>query len=429
MDRAKTDELVANAVSAKRAGRNEDAKRQFREVLNYAGEHPVALNALGVQALDESDPVEAAKLFRRAQAADPGSPELSMNLARALRTMGDDVGEQQALERALLADQRHFMAFVRLAELFERQGHTAAAAERWSGVLTMVAMIDDPTPALEALASHARAFVEREQAVFAETLDNSFAEVRGVIAPEERRRFEAGIDRLLGRRRQIYTNHCSGLHFPFLPADEFFDRRHFPWLERIEGSTNAIRNELAALLEAERPGFTPYIAMPSGTPPNKWSQLNNNLDWSALHLWKDGQRDDVACARCPLTAAAVEALPLARIPGRAPTVFFSLLRPGAHLPAHTGVSNIRTIIHLPLIVPAGCTFRVGGETRAWKEGEAWAFDDTIEHEAWNPSSTLRAILIFDVWNPHLTQTEHDLLCRFFPIADANRREGSPKFSD
>ncbi len=40
-----------------------------------------------------------------------------------------------------------------------------------------------------------------------------------------------------------------------------------------------------------------------------------------------------------------------------------------------------------------------GETRAWREGEAFAFDDTIEHEAWNDSDDLRIVLIFDIWIP------------------------------
>jgi aspartyl/asparaginyl beta-hydroxylase (cupin superfamily) len=97
-------------------------------------------------------------------------------------------------------------------------------------------------------------------------------------------------------------------------------------------------------------------------------------------------------------------------------VFFSLLQPGAHLPAHTGVSNVRSIVHLPLIVPPGCSFRVGGETRDWRAGEAWVFDDTIEHEAWNRSDRMRAILIFDVWNPYITETERELLRRFYAVA-------------
>ena len=70
-------------------------------------------------------------------------------------------------------------------------------------------------------------------------------------------------------------------------------------------------------------------------------------------------------------------------------------------------------------MPGPCDFRVGGETRAWREGEAWAFDDTIEHEAWNRSAGIRAILIFDVWNPHLTETERALLAAFYPLADRN----------
>ena len=37
--------------------------------------------------------------------------------------------------------------------------------------------------------------------------------------------------------------------------------------------------------------------------------------------------------------------------------------------------------------------------------QAWAFDDTIEHEAWNRSEEERIILIFDVWKPEITETE------------------------
>ena len=44
------------------------------------------------------------------------------------------------------------------------------------------------------------------------------------------------------------------------------------------------------------------------------------------------------------------------------------------------------------------------------------FDDTIEHEAWNRSDRMRAILIFDVWNPYITETERDLLRRFYAVA-------------
>ena len=40
-------------------------------------------------------------------------------------------------------------------------------------------------------------------------------------------------------------------------------------------------------------------------------------------------------------------------------------------------------------------------TRQWRMHEAWVFDDTNEHEAWNDTDGLRVILIFDVWKPFL----------------------------
>ena len=317
----------------------------------------------------------------------------------------------------LAIDQRHFMALVRLAELHERTGEADDAAERWANVLAMAPLIEERTPALDLMFEHARDAVTRQRARFAGKVDAGLARARSGVAPGALRRFDACIDHALGRR-QIYANQCHGLHFPFLPADEFFERRHFPWLDAIEARTDVIRAELEAVLAEDAGALRPYVAMAPGTPQNKWSPLDGSLAWGAMHLWKDGRRDDAVCARVPQTAAAVEALPLSDLPGRTPTVFFSILQPGAHLPAHTGVSNVRAIIHLPLIVPEGCTFRVGGETRAWREGRAWAFDDTIEHEAWNRSDRPRAILIFDVWNPHITDAERALLRQFYDVANA-----------
>ena len=65
------------------------------------------------------------------------------------------------------------------------------------------------------------------------------------------------------------------------------------------------------------------------------------------------------------------------------------------------MTNTRLTVHLPLVVPSDCGFRVGATTREWIPDRAWVFDDTIEHEAWNLSDTPRAILIFDIWNPLL----------------------------
>ncbi|WP_436803057.1 aspartyl/asparaginyl beta-hydroxylase domain-containing protein [Sphingomonas sp. DT-51] len=411
MDPARLQAMLAAALDARREGRRDEAARGFRAVIDAGVEHPLALNALGVDALARGDEA-AARWFTRAIAADPAAPELWMNLARAHRSRGDAAAERAALEGALALDQRHFMALVRLAEWHERDGDSEAAAERWGHVLTMAAALDERTPAIETMLEHARDYVAARRAGFAARIDGALAAVRATLSPAARRRTDACIDHALGRRA-IYANQCAGLHFPFLPADEFFAREHFPWLAQIEAETATIRDELLQMLADDGDALRPYVAMKPGTPRNKWSALDGSLAWSALHLWKDGRRDDSVCARVPRTAAAVAALPLSDLPGRTPTVFFSILRPGAHLPAHTGVSNVRSIVHLPLIVPPDCGFRVGGETRAWEEGRAWVFDDTIEHEAWNRSDRPRAILIFDVWNPHIAADERALLRAFY----------------
>jgi aspartyl/asparaginyl beta-hydroxylase (cupin superfamily) len=84
---------------------------------------------------------------------------------------------------------------------------------------------------------------------------------------------------------------------------------------------------------------------------------------------------------------------------------FSLLAPHTAIPPHVGINNTRLVCHLPLVVPEGCWFRVGAETREWQEGTAFVFDDTIEHEARNPTDQQRVVFIFDVWHPDLSEVE------------------------
>ena len=283
----------------------------------------------------------------------------------------------------------------------------------------LASAIEQPAPEFAQLLTHARAYVERQRQELADAVDQALADDLAAASTRDRRRIGAAADVMLGRR-SIYTNDCHGLHYPFLPADEFFEREHFPWLERLEAAVADIRSELEAILAREDPGLSPYVEQPSGVPENKWSPLDKSLDWGALHLWRDGERNEEACVHAPKTAALVEGLPLCRIPGRAPAVFFSILKAGKHIPPHTGVTNVRAIVHLPLIVPEGCTFRVGGEVRPWIEGEAFAFDDTIEHEAGNPTAKDRAVLILDVWNPYLSEVERAAVCRMYEINEAQR---------
>ncbi len=401
------------------------AVQYLQQVIQAAPDHPQALNSLGTHALGQGSFDTARDMFARAAAADPGEPVLWLNLARAHRELGDDDGELAALDRILALDARHFMALLRKAHLFQRGGDDAPAALHWGQASAVAPPDEQLTPDLLKMLTEGRAFAFQHQQRFGGLIDAAMAPHFEGRPPGETRRVRAAIDAVLGRRA-IYANHCDGMHFPFLPADEYFERDHFPWMSELEAATPTIQAELRDLLEKGDAGFAPYVQYPSGYPDSKWSHLDHSERWSAYFLWRHGKRIDAHCDRCPETAALLSKLPLADHWGHAPTVFFSLLHPHTRIPPHTGVTNARAIIHLGLIVPEKCGFRVGGDTREWREGEAFGFDDTIEHEAWNDSGELRAVLIFDVWNPHITPAERALVNRFYRESDATGLNPQPE---
>jgi aspartate beta-hydroxylase len=375
------------------------------------------LNSAGMQAMRAQSFAEAERLFVAATEHDAKASALWRNVAAARRAQGNDAGEMQALNAAIDVDRRDFMAWLRKAELHQRLGDDANALAGWQGVLQLAAQAGEIPPELQDALARGQAFVAAATEMIARSVESGVAELAASMDETERRRSKAFVDLAMGRR-QAYFNACEGLYYPFLPQDEFFDRHHFPWMPELEAQTGAIRAEVEALIADPGDALRPYVRMDKGLPDNKWSGLDHNLDWGACFLWEYGKPNAAVLDRCPATAAALAALPSAHIPGRSPSAFFSLLRPHTHIPPHSGVTNTRAIIHLPLIVPEGCRFRVGGETRVWQEGVAFAFDDTIVHEAWNDSDALRAVLIFDVWNPHLTEAEQNFIVRYYEAADA-----------
>jgi aspartyl/asparaginyl beta-hydroxylase (cupin superfamily) len=117
--------------------------------------------------------------------------------------------------------------------------------------------------------------------------------------------------------------------------------------------------------------------------------------------------------------AALEQVPAPYVAGQTPCALFSKLAPGASIPPHHGVFTTRLICHLPLIVPENCgALRVGNYQREWREGEAFVFDDSVEHEAWNHSAQPRVVLLFDVWRPELTEEERHWVSQMLLAVDA-----------
>jgi aspartyl/asparaginyl beta-hydroxylase (cupin superfamily) len=348
----------------------------------------------------------ARELLEQAAAADAGNPVIALNLSAAFRAMGDNRNELMALDRALAIDPYYFPALLARGMYFERIGKPRQAARTYKDVLAIAPAV--PEEWMKKPLERAREIVEQNSAALDAFLDGRLSVLRAQ-ADGPLSRFDECKDILTGTKKAM-VQQPTLLNFPRLPPIPFYERKDFPWLAEVEAATDTIRDEFLALRRDDAREFEAYVNHPEGVPLNQWAELNHSPKWSVFFLWSDGVRNDAHCARCPKTAALLDRVPMASVPNAAPAVFFSTLAPKTLIPPHTGVTNTRLIVHVPLVVPEGCWFRVGNETREWRHGEALIFDDTIEHEAWNGSDELRAILIFDVWNPHLSEAERTLVC-------------------
>jgi aspartate beta-hydroxylase len=400
--------MIQASKAAGAAGRATEADQLLARVAQLAPSHPAVLNELGMRMMQRGEAAKARELFERATQADPRHPTLWSNLASSLHALNLLAEELDAVERALALEPRHLAALLQKGTLFEHSGDSRNAARAYRNALATLPPGATPPDTAAAVLEHAREVIAADEAGLAAAIEARLAPLRERDGGGAYRRVEHCVDLLTGRRTR-FTPQPTFMYFPEIPAVEFFDRGEFPWLDAIEAASDAIRAELMDVLVSDREGLEPYVAYREGTPLNQWKELNKSRRWSAYFLWNQSVPQTAHLARCPRTAEVLKRAPQCDVAGRGPTAFFSILDAGTRIPAHTGVTNTRLTVHLPLIVPPNCGFRVGSETREWVPGKAWVFDDTIEHAAWNLSDVPRAILIFDVWNPFLTAAERTLV--------------------
>jgi len=414
--------LVQQAENAAAAGQRDEAQKLLARASSLAPEHPLVLNACAISLLQARNAAGARELLERATALEAGSPVLWMNLATTLRALDLRDEEEKALQSVLKIEPRHLVALLQKAELLVRRGKIKAAATVYHNALQVLPPNARLPSALREPLQRAFEAVRVNDQALADHVDRTLVDTRANHQGSQLDRAEHGLAAMLGKRR-IYHSQPTFLHVPKLPEFEFYAREDFPWLTEFEAATAEIRAECEQALREDAAGVVPYIAYPDGVPLDQWAELNRSRKWSAFFLWRDGVRIDAHTDRCPKTAALLAKAPHSDVPGYAPTAFFSILDRKSHIPPHSGVTNSRLIVHLPLVVPPQCRFRVGSETREWQPGKAWVFDDTIEHEAWNESDLPRAILIFDTWHPALTLGERELIRTAVPaIKDYYRNE-------
>jgi len=350
----------------------------------------------------------AIDLLERASDAEPDHPQLWLKLAALLRAAGQPAKALEAVTRALSLAELDFMALSMRAMLIEKLD-PPRAGEAWARALAQRPSGELPPQMMDALARGEAIrdrWIEERQL----KLEKATAEAVGQASPDEAARIARFRTNTL-RKTRPYHSEPTHFAFPGLAEREFHPRVEHPWLAELEGATDRIAAELEAVMSAERAELVPYIQYQQHEPMAQWRELNQSRDWTAIHLIQNGRTVDANARHCPQTMALLERLPQPDIPGAGPNAMFSLLAPRTAIPPHVGVNNTRLICHLPLVVPDGCWFRVGAETRHWRRGEAFVFDDTIEHEALNPSDDLRVVFIFDVWHPGVSEVEREAVRR------------------
>lgn len=404
-----TGSMVERARRAAHA-HSPEAAGLWRKVLEAQPAHAEALLAVGIDELNAGDAAHALEWLRRAHQAAPEDPSPLLAIAGAQRALGESGRELEAIMAALERDPYHLRALLEKGLFHERQGESRIAGSTFGNALTVAGPEPNWPPALRTLLAHAqdvhRTLTERMFQQLAAEADTASAALPEAV--RERWREAASI--MAGRSRPYHAV-CNQLHIPRLPAIPFFERERFDWIDQLEAATPAITEEWRRIWTRDNVEFGPYVRYAPGTPVNQWAQLNHSRRWSSYFLWQDGAPVAAHQASCPETTAAIARCGLIDIPGQTPNAMFSVLAPRTHIPPHHGETNARTLVHLPLIVPPNCSYRVGFEWRQWEVGKALIFDDTLEHEARNDSDQIRVVLIFEIWNPLLAPEERELVRR------------------
>ncbi|WP_375391503.1 aspartyl/asparaginyl beta-hydroxylase domain-containing protein [uncultured Sphingomonas sp.] len=340
---------------------------------------------------------QAATLLEEAVGQSHDSAIL-LRLAVVRRALGEIEAALSVTEAAIKADQTNFLALLMRADLLQATDALDLAGRTYRAALRYA-------PPDSALSPPIRHQLDRARERAAADQDWQQSVVRWGERPEARLDDHARA-RVDGFRTSVLENFARGpldpsrFIIPGLPHREYFEKDEFAGIEDLLAETDSIRREFLDLIDAKAGAF--------GNVYQHADQTDLNADvrrWSMIPLIRSGRTVDEFADHCPRTMALVRRLASPAIALIAPSVWFSVLKAGGHIAPHTGITNAHVILHIPLIVPSDCAFRVGGETRQWEIGTPLIFDDTIEHEAWNKSQEDRVVLIADLWRPELAPAE------------------------
>ncbi|HTJ45442.1 MAG TPA: aspartyl/asparaginyl beta-hydroxylase domain-containing protein [Kofleriaceae bacterium] len=418
--------LLARGRKAAQSNQLDEALALFRRIVELDPAHAEAHDTLGAIFLHRGDPAAAVRHCEQAVLASPDQIVLHQHLGGAHNQLLRS--PRATAELAAICDElpRAFVSRLHLGRLREHAKDDRGALISYTRAVQTAQVhgfwtSETSTPPwLRAQVAHAIAVMRRGRAeLFADWMRGA----ERAHGASEMKRVAKALAMYLGTEPTVYADprqKPSFLYFPDLPIAPVFPRDALDFADWYEASWEAIRDEALAVHE----GIQPFHY---DVPEERRAALTRG-DWDAYFFYDEGSRIEEHHAACPRTSAILDRLPLDHVRDHGPEWCFSIMRPGAHILPHRGVTNTRSVLHLGLVIPPGCALDlVGVQEVSWEPGRCFAFDDTYEHQAWNRSGETRFVLLGDIWNPYLTPPERlavaDLVAT---IGDWNRATSAIK---
>lgn len=374
---------------------------------------------------DLSTPVRRGERAVRERPQDTRAHE---TLFKAIRAVIETPNADTTLAAICVQVPGAFTTLLHLARIHDLRGDARAALLCYTRAIKTAraagfwwAEVSTP-PWLRPLVQHAmKTAYEGRIAFFHEWLEPMQAR----HGKDEMKRVADCIAMYLGVEPTVHTDprqKPTFLYFPGLPVAPILPRDALPFADAYEAATDAIRQEMQRVVEAGDDVKPFHHAVPA----ERQGMLTRGGAWDAYFFFRNGVRQDSHHEACPHTSAVLATLPLDHVREHGPEVCFSVMRPGAHILPHRGVSNVRSVVHLGLDIPPDCALRLTEvEELGWEPGRCFGFDDTYEHEAWNRSDRTRVVLLCDIWNPYLSAPERDAVADLIGVIGDFNRETAP----
>jgi len=422
------DEVVNQQLTkARHLARNRQldaAATVFQEILTLRPSHTEASVFIAEHALHQGNAAQAVLLLERVLSLNQEVAQVHHRLAAALQRLHAQADAEKHLRAIVAAIPEAYNCELFLGQLCELRGDQHGAVTAYLRAIKNAQLRgfwlnpDSTAPWLQARVARAMKIAHEGRR------DWLYRVLEPMVARhgrEELERVFECIAMFCGEKPVQYGDprqKPSFLYFPGIPSQPILARELLPFAESLEQQADVLRGELGSILENDD-DVEPFHKY---STPEKAAYLFSGPPWQAYFFYRNGEAFTAHHQSCPHTSKILAELPMAHIRDHAPETCFSVLRPGTHILPHRGVTNTRSVLHLPLIVPEQCALKITGVgTFSWQQDRCFAFDDTYEHEAWNRSEHTRVILLTDIWNPHLREAERWALKDLIEqIGDFNR---------